>query len=506
MKKIGINNIFKSPLSLIVLAFGFAITFMLVMYVGWNQKRENRIRFDMEVKEILSRIFIRVEKYEISLVQAQAFIQSNDSLTIKQFKNYIDTTEILKRYPGIQGFGYTIQTSLRDINKYEQRMREQGFRDYIIWPKKPHRDEYFPITFLEPLDWRNRRALGFDMFSEPARRFAMERARDTGRPTTTSKVTLIQETEEDIRPGFLIYVPIFKKGTINTTIQSRRANFVGFVYAPFRSYDLFSAIFKDQRLFTNFNIYDNKVMNNESLLYKHSNSDSNFLKKSWKQFYTNQELQVAGGTYFISFSSGDFFNFNILIITGAIGCLITLLIWWIIVSSKKSEAQLQKSNIELERERIKYAAAFEKSPTAIAILRGENHIYEMANSAHNELVGRGVVGMKVREALPELENQPYFDLLDQVFKTGKAISFKNSPVEFKTSDGKTKMKYVDFVYQRIEEKGKPYGIFVQAVDTTDKVLIINSIQENEQKIQAYMESMPQIAFIANAEGTFTYYN
>lgn len=472
-----------------------------------NQKRENQIRFDMEVKEILSRIYIRVEKYEILLVQTQAFIQSNDSLTTKKFKDYIDSIEILNRYPGIQGLGYSKKVLEKEIKKYEQQMRSEGFHEYTVWPKWPYRSEYFPITFLEPMDWRNKRAIGFDMFSEHTRKQSMQKAQDTGRAVISDKVTLVQETEKNSQPGFLIYVPVFKKGTINQTKEERSRNIIGFVHATFRAYDLFSTIFQGQRLFTDFKIYDNETFSDKSLLYDHEQITSHHISPSWKRFHIHQELKIAGNSYFIAFTSEDYFDFKILLIVGLAGTAFTLLIWWIVISNKNASINLQKINEELVKERVKYAAIFEKSPTAIAILRGKDLIYEMVNPAYMQFIGdREMIGMKVREALPELANQPYFDFLDRVFRNGEVISLKNAPFEFISKEGKTEIKYADFVYQRIEEHGKPYGIFVQAVDTTDKVLIIQSIKENEKKIQAYIESMPQMAFIADEKGNLTYFN
>jgi CHASE1-domain containing sensor protein len=58
---------------------------------------------------------------------------------------------------------------------------------------------------LEPFGGRNLRAFGYDMYSEPIRRRAMERARDNGELAYTGKVILIQETEADLQAGMLAY-------------------------------------------------------------------------------------------------------------------------------------------------------------------------------------------------------------------------------------------------------------------------------------------------------------
>lgn len=510
MNKTCIIKSLKSPQSLIVLALGLLMTFISTFYVGWSQKRENQIRFDMEVKEVESKILARVEKYEVSLLQAQAFIQSHDSLTKEQFKEYVQTTDILNRYPGIQGFGYALKVLGKDLSTHEKNMRTSGhedYQDYNVWPKISLRDEYFPIIFLEPMDWRNGRAIGYDMFSESNRHLAMSRARDTELPAITGKVILVQEIKKEAQPGFLIYIPVFKKGLKHETVEERRRNLIGFVYAPFRSHDLFSTIFREQNLSVDFEIFDNKTLSKDSLVYTHEKNEIFINTKKWNDLYTVRELKIAGHSYFIVFKPGHHHYWSILIFIGAVGLLITLLIWWIAISSKMSEAELQISYHLLEQERKKYADIFEKSPTAIAILRGEKHVFEMTNPAYKEFIGgRNVIGISARQALPEIQNESVFDFLDEVFQNGKPISVKNAAAQLQGADGQIRLKFADYVYQRIEERGKPYGIFVQVIDITDKVMALQLVQENEKKVQTYMESMPQMAFIADGEGNLIYFN
>src|SRR5690606_28529581 len=107
------------------------------------------------------------------------------------------------------------------------------------------RDAYSSILYLEPFTGRNLRAFGYDMFSEPVRREAMERARDSGLPALSGKVTLVQEFGPEVQAGFLIYLPIYARGTEPETVDARRAALLGFVYSPFRAHDIMDSIFSD---------------------------------------------------------------------------------------------------------------------------------------------------------------------------------------------------------------------------------------------------------------------
>lgn len=98
---------------------------------------------------------------------------------------------------------------------------------------------------MEPLDARNQRAFGYDMYSEPTRQAAIELARESGLPVLSGKITLVQETETDVQPGFLIYFPLYDNKKSIQSAEDRINAFEGFVYAPFRMNDLMTNILGD---------------------------------------------------------------------------------------------------------------------------------------------------------------------------------------------------------------------------------------------------------------------
>lgn len=96
--------------------------------------------------------------------------------------------------------------------------------------------------YLEPFTGDNLRAFGYDMFSEPVRQEAMQRAGDSGRAALSGMVTLIQESPGEGQPGFLIYNPIYRKGMPLATVDERRAALLGFAYSPFRAQALLARV------------------------------------------------------------------------------------------------------------------------------------------------------------------------------------------------------------------------------------------------------------------------
>ena len=110
---------------------------------------------------------------------------------------------------------------------------------------------------------------------------------------------------------------------------------------------------------------------------------------------------------------------------------------------------------------------FAQAPGFVAVLRGPDHIFELTNAAYDTLVGRSdLIGRSVREALPEVEGQGFFELLDQVFTTGQAQVGHGVKLRLHSHPTTEPVTvYVDFVYQPIRDAaGAVSGIFVQGHD------------------------------------------
>jgi two-component sensor histidine kinase len=116
---------------------------------------------------------------------------------------------------------------------------------------------------------------------------------------------------------------------------------------------------------------------------------------------------------------------------------------------------------------------FEQAPGVMAVLHGPMHIFELTNAAYVNLVGpRDLIGKPVREALPEVEGQGFFELLDRVYTTGERFVGQGMAVQLQRTAGRPlERRHVDFVYQPIlEDDGTISGIFIEGQDVTERVL------------------------------------
>lgn len=143
-----------------------------------------------------------------------------------------------------------------------------------------------------------------------------------------------------------------------------------------------------------------------------------------------------------------------------------------------------RSSLKAEREHLR--ELFHQAPGFMAVLRGRDHVFEITNAAYLQLVGhRDLVGKPVRRALPDVEGQGFFELLDRVYETGNPFVGTRLSVRVQRSpDSPSEERFVDFVYQPIAgPKGNVSGIFVEGTDVTDAVHSEQALRVSEERLR-----------------------
>ncbi|MFG1413234.1 PAS domain-containing protein [Xanthobacter sp. VTT E-85241] len=153
---------------------------------------------------------------------------------------------------------------------------------------------------------------------------------------------------------------------------------------------------------------------------------------------------------------------------------------------------VQEANTKLDRERQRLQTLFEQAPAFTAVLRGPDHLVELANAAYLRLVGdRPLVGLTVREAFPELAGQPVLDALDRAYRTGEAFVAHGLSVMLRRAPGLPLEEHVlDFIYQPVvDADGSVGGIFVQGQDITEQRRAEDALREREVELRKLNESL-----------------
>lgn len=167
--------------------------------------------FDNEADEVTSRLSDRLLTLELVLRGAAAsFADPTDPLP-NEWEIFTLQMQPQLTLPGVQAIGYSQLVRPDQVAAHIAKVQSWGFPDYAITPAG-QRDLYTPAIFLEPLEGRNLRAFGYDMYSDPVRRAAMLRSLENGGATLSGKVQLMQETGTNDQAGVLMYFPLFLRG------------------------------------------------------------------------------------------------------------------------------------------------------------------------------------------------------------------------------------------------------------------------------------------------------
>jgi PAS domain S-box-containing protein len=342
-----------------VLAIALIFTGATTSYVATTAKAKDKLRFENVAERAQQDIETRFETYITLLRASSGLFAASDRISHAQFAAFVSRLRLKERYLGVQGIGFSVRVQPGEKAALVAALKQQGITNFKIRPDFA-RNEYHAIVYLEPLDRRNKAAIGYDMFSEPVRRAAMTRARDTGAPAASGKVTLVQEIDKQKQAGFLLYVPVYRNGTVPDTVAERQANLLGFVYSPFRTDDLIAGIFGDKKLSNiDFEIYEGKNISPENLLQSSKLAVNN---PAYRPVFRKVSIvDIAGRTWSIVFTSRPEFVLDsesrLVPYIGFVGIAIALILFGITRSLVIARNAAEKSSEELREStaRLRFA-------------------------------------------------------------------------------------------------------------------------------------------------------
>jgi PAS domain S-box-containing protein len=331
------------------LAWAILVVSLILTAFGWHLSNRYideraRDRFVFRTDEMTTAIEQRMLEHEQVLRGGVGLIKASDEVSRDEWRNYFVNAEFQEHYPGIQGIGYSRLLKPEEKPALLEEVRADGFPDFDIRPSG-ERETFSAIVYLEPFDWRNQRAFGYDMYSEATRRAAMDAAISTGQPTISGVVTLVQETDDDVQRGFLLYLPVFEKDKPTTSAQQRAQAAVGFVYAPFRAGDFMAGIGDSSLSGINLDVYDGAEIDDEKLIHSSAQFSGNETPTN-ANFIRTTTLQLRGRDWTLHFESRpEFIGVFESAVSLAVACgglLVDVLLFLIIGSIGRQQRSAQK--------------------------------------------------------------------------------------------------------------------------------------------------------------------
>ncbi|HTE57814.1 MAG TPA: CHASE domain-containing protein [Verrucomicrobiae bacterium] len=277
------------------------LTLLSISLLGWHNARqalaaEKQNATSTHATSARDSVVERMGTYEVVLRGASALFNSSDIVTRTEWKNYVSSFDLQQKYPGIQSVGYISFVSPNQKEALTARMQQEGFPDFHLYPDG-NRDTYTAVLYTEP--FRSSAGLGYDMYAEPTRRAAMQRASATGEASLTSKLTFIQnDAKLSTNSGFTMFVPVYST-VADQSLPAGQRKIQGFAYAPFIGKNLFGGIFGTQSTTSALRIYDAADQSANGLLYESENYSS--LAADTTGYSHTVDMNLYGRTWKLDF-------------------------------------------------------------------------------------------------------------------------------------------------------------------------------------------------------------
>ena len=228
--------------------------------------RHDEDHFNSLRADSLQAIAARVQSYEDVLGSGSAMFAASEEVTRAEWQAYAGRLALDERYAGVRGYGvvFVVPEWKEQAFEVDQQATWPGFAIHPVPGFEIGRGDRYVITYLAP-EGGNQPAIGLDVATEPVRREALERARDTGEPAISGRIHLAQVQGD--APAFLLAMPIYRGGRSPETVAERRAAIDGWIYAPFVTAEFLQTVLGSKSRELDMHVYDAAAPDPASLVF-----------------------------------------------------------------------------------------------------------------------------------------------------------------------------------------------------------------------------------------------
>ncbi|MER8914785.1 CHASE domain-containing protein [Mesorhizobium sp. M0761] len=264
-----------------------------------------RIKFEATADDALNRIESRIDLHLSLLRSTQALFDArNGEISGSEFKAFFSALDVDNNFAGLRGIGYLRLAKTGDEAAVERDMLRDRGAAHTVYPDttQPWRT---PVVLFEPLDPANESTIGYDMFTEPVRRVAIEKALADDAQHASGLVQLGQDTgAAQTFIGFLVFVRLNVE-TAPDGINASRSSTSGLLYAAFRARDLFqTALSRTPLLPVNTAVYDGTA-DADNLLFQ---SETPPVASFGDRLLVTRKIIVAGRPWTVLFRPTSAFS------------------------------------------------------------------------------------------------------------------------------------------------------------------------------------------------------
>lgn len=210
---------------------------------------------DSQLLDITYPIQARFQAYEQILYGVHGLYDSSKDVTREEFQSYVKSLKLPKNYPEIPGISVSKYVPGKKIQSHISELKEEGFPQYgtkIV----PWKSEYAPVIYIEPFEWKNINAFGFDNFSDETRKALLRESQEGFQPMLSEPIYLKQDNGKSTNMWFLLTYPLYGKLYTHETYQDRQKNIYWWGSLVFRLDDLINNVTQKHLSQLSVRIYD----------------------------------------------------------------------------------------------------------------------------------------------------------------------------------------------------------------------------------------------------------
>jgi len=216
----------------IVLTFIIGVFLTIYIFFKAQEWEHSRLQqtFELSAQNRLSAFSTDIARHQEVVNSVANLFTSSEDVTRREFQNFVEST--LNRNLNILGLSWNPVIKHNELENYAKKAIKDGFSDFEITAlnsngeriKSPVQDDYIVVYYIEPY-LKNKKAMGFNIASNPAREDAIKKAIETEKTVITKRINLVQESGKSY--GYLMLKAVYEKGKIIDTIEKRRKYFIG---------------------------------------------------------------------------------------------------------------------------------------------------------------------------------------------------------------------------------------------------------------------------------------
>ncbi len=350
-------------------------------------------RLELATLDIKASIESKISSNSKALYGAAALFASSEEVTNEEWVTYIDHLDPKRNFPAVQTFAFSKVVKPTEISSYNDELVKRKLPNSKIFPTADT-SSIAVIHYPAPVSDTTLKAVGFNLFSEPKRRAALEYARDNNSIAITDKLVLVVDKDSKTpEPSVVMIYPIYKKNADVSTVEARRENIEGFVSFSMKVETLMKDLSLHAAPALDFQVFDNSgegSFTESSLLYNSGNDE--VLSAGYSPNYSSKSTIIFPNTnWYLRFTAvpdaqlGKIFSFAPSLVAAANILLSILLVLFIRKLLQMYFAKNQQ-NLSYAKKLI-YEDAIVDDSTESIIMTNELGLITVFNKKAEQILG-----------------------------------------------------------------------------------------------------------------------